>query len=132
MVTTRGQVRHVAVARHETATLTIPIRLALIVYAVVVLVLNVYSRNSLAILKALEDQVTLVGGAVRNVDGLSPGAVGWLKYPALSEVFRHADPLADFDGFCADVVRACAEYNVDAVMASGTTITGGVSIRMKS
>ncbi len=96
-----------------------------------VIVLNFYSRNSLAVVKALAPRASLIGGAVERTSYriLKPDRL--FRYPGVETVFRHRPPLLDPEGFCTDIVAACQRYGANAVIATGTTVTNQLSFHKK-
>jgi len=92
-----------------------------------ILVLNCYSRNSLAIINSLRSDWELVGGAVERDAYLLMKPDRFFRHRRLQAVVRHRDPKVDEAGFVEDIVCYCRDLGVDAVMASGTSITNSLS-----
>ncbi len=92
-----------------------------------ILVLNCYSRNSLAIVKSLTADWELIGGAIKHDSYLLIKPDHFFHHRRLQSVIRHTDPKLDEAGFVEDIVRHCREQSIDAVIASGTSITNSLS-----
>ena len=88
-------------------------------------ILNCYSRNSLAIIKSLDDSIELVGGAGEINSSLKPEKI--FKHKRVRDFFRYADPGKKPEHFISDLVSAFDNYNIDGVIGSGTTITNKLS-----
>jgi len=80
-----------------------------------VLVLDIFSRNGLAIVDALRSSHELVGGA----RGQGPSR-RFFRSAALKDVFRYPSPLKDSAGFGDAVLAACARYRAEAVFPAST------------
>ncbi len=92
------------------------------------IVLNCYSRNSLAIIKALDPSIEIIGGAVKRDSYFLCKPDGIFRHRRVKKIFRHRDPSKDLEGFKQDIIEACNRFQVDGVMASGTTITNCLSM----
>ena len=91
-----------------------------------IIVLNCYSRNSLAVVNALDSSYRLIGGAVARLK-TTRAQDRWLKHHRLSEIFRHADPSKEPDEFERDIIEACQHYQADAIIATGTEMSNRLS-----
>ncbi len=89
------------------------------------IILNCYSRNSLAVINSLDPSCYLIGGAVENNSAKKWDGV--FKSKKLRTIFRHSDPTNDAEGFKNDITSAINLYKPDAVIATGTTITDYLS-----
>ncbi len=96
-----------------------------------VIVLNCYSRNSLAVINSLDPSCRLVGGAIHppRRRRLSPDS--WLHAPRLQEVFRYPHPQDDPRGFVDELVAACRRYRAAAVIPTGTVTTNQLSLHRR-
>ena len=92
-----------------------------------IIVLNCFSRNSLAIIKALHPSIEIIGGAVYRQDYLLIRPDKYFRHRRVKEIFRHRDPKISGEGFLEDIIAACRKYDAQAVMASGTSITNYLS-----
>lgn len=90
------------------------------------IILNCYSRNTLAAVNALPANWTFFAGATRKGRRIiNPDR--FLRSPRIKEVFRHADPQSDPAGFIDDLVAACQRFQADGILATGTAMTNALS-----
>ncbi len=92
------------------------------------LVLNCYSRNSLAIVKALDPSIEIFGGAVERDSYLLCRPDRFFRHRRIKSIVRHRSPSDDFEGFKSDIIEICRRLEIDGVMASGTVITNSLSM----
>ena len=92
-----------------------------------ILVLNCYSRNSLAVINSLDPNYELIGGTSKNEGYLFFKPDRFFKSKRLTEIFRYFDPKTDPEGFKNDIINACKHYKPDAIIPTGTTITNHLS-----
>ena len=92
------------------------------------LILNCYSRNSLAIIKALDPKIEIIGGAIdRNSYFLvKPDTV--FRHKRVKQIIRHCNPLENLDKFKGEIIKTCNDFKIDGIMASGTSMTNSLSI----
>jgi predicted ATP-grasp superfamily ATP-dependent carboligase len=93
------------------------------------LVLNIFSRNSLAAVHALDKTYDLIGGACAQSSVRF--LLKHLKTKRLSDVFWYSNPLRDSDAFLDDILKAVRRYKPDGIIASGTTETDYLSFHKK-
>lgn len=88
------------------------------------LVLNCFSRNALAVIRALEGKHELYGAATG--DGTrSFDLPAMFRTRALRKVLRYASP--ESDAFLDDLVRLSRAHRIDGVIGTGTTSTNALS-----
>ena len=92
-----------------------------------ILILNAYSRNSLAVVNHLDREYGLVGAAARNALCERIGSARWLKSPRLKDIERYTNPQIDADRFREDIVGICCRRSIDAVIPTGTVTTNFLS-----
>jgi len=93
----------------------------------IILILNCYSRNSLAVLNSLDSSYELIGGASKKEAYLFCKPDGLFKATRLKTIFRYTDPRMDPEAFKNDIIHACELYKPNAVIPTGTTITNYLS-----
>lgn len=93
-----------------------------------ILVLNCYSRNSLAVINGLDPQYEIIGGVARKEKYLLFKPDSFFKSRRLKTIIRYTDPTKDPEGFKNDIIRACERYNLDAIIPTGTTTTNYLSL----
>ena len=89
------------------------------------LILNLFSRNSLAAVKGLDREYDLIGGAYSQ-SRFQP-LLKHLRTKRVSEVFWYSNPLIDPEAFLDDIIRAVEEFRPDGIISSGTTDTNFLS-----
>ena len=92
-----------------------------------VLVLNCYSRNSLAVINGLDSNVRLIGGSAKRKNFLWLDPSRLFKSRRLEKVVRYADPAVDEQGFVHDLCEICREESVQGIIPTGTTATNILS-----
>lgn len=97
-----------------------------------ILLLNCYSRNSLAIIEALDPDVEIYGATITrdNFVFMKPDKI--FKHRRIKKIFRHSDPLKSLKDFEGDIIAICQAISSHGVIASGTTITNALSECKKS
>lgn len=90
-----------------------------------ILILNYYSRNSLAVVNSLNQNYELFGGATENNFFFSPDKI--FKSHRIKKVFRHPNPKKDINLFKEKIIRLCQDYKINAIIPTGTTITNCIS-----
>jgi carbamoyl-phosphate synthase large subunit len=96
-----------------------------------IIVLNCYSRNSLAVINSLRPGYELIGGTPFRKDYPIIKYESIFRSSRLKEIFRYADPVTNSTDFKNDLVQACKFYQPDAVIPTGTTITNYLSFYKK-
>lgn len=91
------------------------------------LVLNCYSRNSLALINTLGRRYDLIGGDCKKGKYFLLNPDRRFKSAKVREIFRYTDPNRDAQAFRDDLVAACRRYEATGVIGSGTTITNELS-----
>ncbi len=91
------------------------------------IVLNCYSRNSLAIIKSLDPSIEIIGGSVEQDGYLLCKPDRFFHHKRVRQIFRHRNPADDGEGFKEDIIEACHSFGADGIIASGTTITNYLS-----
>ena len=92
-----------------------------------IIILNCYSRNSLAVINALDKRYELIGGATARDNFKFGRPDRFFKSSRLNMIFRHADPKVDIAEFQNDIIQACNSYQADAILATGTTLSNSLS-----
>jgi carbamoylphosphate synthase large subunit len=92
-----------------------------------ILILNCYSRNSLAVINSLDPHYELIGGTSKKEKYLFCNPDRFFKSKRLKKIFRYTDPRVDPEGFKKDIINACKLYKPDAVIPTGTTVTNSLS-----
>ncbi|RLB11223.1 MAG: hypothetical protein DRG39_04620, partial [Deltaproteobacteria bacterium] len=90
-----------------------------------IIVLNCYSRNSLAVINSLDKSYKIIGGTARKNLLFKPDRI--FKSPYVSLIFRYTDPVEYPEIFKTDIINACNTYKADAVIPTGTAITNYLS-----
>ena len=90
-----------------------------------IIVLNCYSRNSLAVINSLDPNYEIIGGAAKKRLFINPDR--FFRSPRLSLIFRYTDPNKDPEKFKQDIIDACNLYKADAIIPTGTTTTNLLS-----
>lgn len=91
-----------------------------------VLILNIFSRNALAVINGLKGQHTLFGAATL-AKGRKTALTSFLKSPALDDLLHYTNPIKDEQRFVNDVVELCNAHHIDVVIPTGTTVTNVLS-----
>ncbi len=92
-----------------------------------VIVLNCYSRNSLAVINSLDASYHLIGGSALPPKRRRISPDRYLRSRRLRAVFRYPHPLRDPGGFVEALVAACRRYQAQVVVPTGTVITNQLS-----
>ncbi len=92
-----------------------------------ILVLNCFSRNSLAVINSLDPSYELFGGTQQARRSWQLKLERLYTSPRLSGVFRYRDPVQDQEGFAQDVAEACRRLRPQAVIPTGTNVTNALS-----
>lgn len=94
-----------------------------------IFILNVFSRNSLAAINALNQSYEIIGGDQGN------SSLNFLleifKSRRLKDLFWYQNPKESPDGFKNDILAAVKKYKPDAIMSTGTTTTDLLSYYKK-
>lgn len=92
-----------------------------------ILVLNCYSRNSLAVINNLDPGYEIIGGEAKKKNYLFFNPEKFFRSKRLREIFRYTDPQVTPESFKNDIIRACEIYKLDAIIPTGTTTTNYLS-----
>lgn len=88
-----------------------------------VLILNCFSRNSLAVINSLRDDYELIGAYERPGKRRLLRPTRFFCSKRISQLVQYANPQQDSRAFYEDIINLITQQNVDVVIPTGTTAT---------
>ena len=92
-----------------------------------VLILNIFSRNALAVVNSIDRSITLYGADIEYERCRWYCPDFGLHSSRICKIVRHADPVKNMEKFIQDLVNFCNCYEIDAVIPAGDQIVRYVS-----
>ena len=92
-----------------------------------VLVLNYFSRNSLAVVHGLPRDCRIIGADESRKSRRSRAWERVLRHPRVETIERYASSDAAPETFVRDLIRICRYHGIDLVIPTGTTATDALS-----
>lgn len=91
------------------------------------LILNCFSRNSLAVANSIGDRYELIGADVDHPGALPGFARRYLRSHRFQSVQIYPDPGTDDKEFAERIVELATSLDIDGILATGTTATDALS-----
>ena len=92
------------------------------------LILNIFSRNSEAVILGLKEKHVLFGATDLASNNFKDKMKSFFAPAALEQLYFYRDPGRDITGFKEDILKIIKTINIDIIIATGTVTTTALSL----
>jgi len=85
-----------------------------------ILLLNLYSRNALAVLESVDPAYEFVAADIGPHNWCHKIADNIFTHSRVKKACRYSDPVTMPEAFAKDIIKICQENDIDAVLPTGT------------